>query len=536
MAPPTLLIYDPAFDNATAEEQLNEYKRLNASRPYYLSKCNEAYKEFEAIVTDLCPNGLEGPNIEVDSSDQSVARVAANFKVFNEVHEVYKAILVRQRFLLGDLQDPGTYDNGQVLFDQMAKRILDQSDQVSEQRSGLQKIELAQTAAREKREQDHIMQLALIRARADARAKAEVAAEMKADKRARRQAGEPGSSDDDGDAAASSRKRPCKFTTAEVFRPKSKLELDHDPVFLDDFKEEVRKFIQRSDTGDDPDTIKDIFESCISASVKSSVAMLCDANTPVFPPEGGGHSRFAALDAIWLRRYPLNTLREQLFDLELAENQSFDEYLVLQDKLAGKAQAKKMTYDDFRPFLVLKGIRKAYPNVLDKLVMAGKCANEVTIDDITKLVHATQSLAAYTSAANARAASCNRLVNRGRGNGGGNQPAFMSLTGPDKLKAMHKEGYCIKCAKKHTGECRFADAQCDNCDRQGHIKRACSKPLRAAPASGASAPSGGRQNARRSAGGGRGGSSNRGGRRSDSTASDKDGSSGGSSGASGSTQ
>ena len=66
MAPPTLVIYDPAFDDATAEEQLNEYKRLNASRPYYLSKCNEAYKEFEAIVTDLCPNGLEGPNIEVD--------------------------------------------------------------------------------------------------------------------------------------------------------------------------------------------------------------------------------------------------------------------------------------------------------------------------------------------------------------------------------------------------------------------------------------------------------------------------------------
>ena len=83
------------------------------------------------------------------------------------MHEVYKAILVRQRFLLGDLQDPGIYDNGQVLFDQMAKRILDQSDQVSEQRSGLQKIELAQTAAREKREQDHIMQLALIWARAD---------------------------------------------------------------------------------------------------------------------------------------------------------------------------------------------------------------------------------------------------------------------------------------------------------------------------------------------------------------------------------
>ena len=128
MAPPTLVIYDPAFDDATAGEQLNEYKRLNASRPYYLSKCNEAYKEFEAIVTDLCPNGIEGPIIEVDSSDQSVARVAANFKVFNEVHEVYKAILVRQRFLLGDLQDPEIYDNGQVLFDQMAKRILDQSD------------------------------------------------------------------------------------------------------------------------------------------------------------------------------------------------------------------------------------------------------------------------------------------------------------------------------------------------------------------------------------------------------------------------
>ena len=496
---PNLVIYDAAFDNANFDDTGTEFLRLNNSRKVHLGKCTSSWKEYESVVQRVDKN--DGT---VDFSNHSVQLVADNFASMRAAHKTLKEIHERMQYLCTRLVGTTAVEKAENetrttnLNDCEAAR----AHQMEKQESGLIMLEAKQIEAKHQEEIDKEMRIARIKAEAEATARQTVATNARREKRQRRDQGETISSDED-DAAAAIKKHRRRAGLCETFRPKRILEVDDTPMVLDNFKDQFTRFINLSDLERDEKyekTILDVLFSCVSPAVRDGIISYCkeeeggcnsvlhDDNNPE------AKSAFWALDSMWKIRFPLNSLRESFFRLEQAENQSYDEFLVMVNAHADKARIQDMKGDDIRTFVILNGIRKKYPDILSKLVFAGKSTETVATKDISTLVRATQQLQAYAkpSGGGAAQATVNRIQHRSGNQQGKHsqsqqnqqQPAFMALTGNAKIAAMNKAGYCYRCARKHTGECKFKTATCELCSKVGHIRRACgSAPAAAATSS-----------------------------------------------------
>ena len=166
-----LEVNNPEVDNGTTEMKLAEFTRLNNSRPWYLARCNDAFKAFKDIKRDCTT--ADGDALD---SDQAATRVKANFEEFTKAHETYKPILLRMKFLLTpEIQG---MPNGRDNVEKLARHMQNQEEQFAEQSAGLHDLEQLQLLAKQKRAEDQARSLALINARAEAEARAAVEAEL----------------------------------------------------------------------------------------------------------------------------------------------------------------------------------------------------------------------------------------------------------------------------------------------------------------------------------------------------------------------
>lgn len=463
MAPP---IYNPDYDNANHADTAKEFNRLNGNRKHHLTQCNNVYKEYQDLLAQF--DTADG----VVHTDHAIKLVGLNLSKLVDRHGEHKEVLDRLQYLGTRLED--TEANRKHVAD-LAARVAAREAQYKEQESGLLRLQDAQKEALERDEYEKALRFAKMKAEAEAEAKAAIEAKARREKRQRRENGEELSDDDD--YAGKRRKVP---NLAMQFQPGKKLELDDTPMVLDEWKDQFARYIALSDfsgLGDYEENVLSIFKANVSAAVLSSVLAAFygkEAVRPVLPNKDKPDelSVYQALDQIWSLKYPLNTLRESFFQLRQAENQSYDEFLVLLHAHAEKARIAEMKPEDIKTFILLNGIRSKYPDILSRLTFAGKDTTTVSTNDITALVHATQ---AVENSKPSGGAAINRIQHRG---GRQPPPAFLSLTGDAKIKAMEKEGLCFRCAKPHGKEpCRYRTETCSNCKKVGHLRVACKQPL-----------------------------------------------------------